>query len=114
VVPDRFDLDDLLRGIADSESPSMAQQALVKTLMAIDYLPTATEKVRQLGDRIELLRAFETQVHARIVSNPELRGRPMPPVPPPSVAGEFQVLMAIHTALQKLGETRAALMRRLS
>jgi hypothetical protein len=64
VVPDRFELDDLLRGIADSESPSMAQQSLVKTPMAIDYLPTATGKVRQLGDRIELLRAFETEVHA--------------------------------------------------
>lgn len=113
MAPDRFDLDSLLQGLAESAPPSHAQQALVKTLMEIDYLPTPAEKVAQIEARIEELRVLEAQLHARIVNHPDLKGKPPPPAPPPSVAREFLVLMAVKTALEKLGETRAALARRL-
>lgn len=113
MAPDRFDLDSLLQGLAEAETPSRAQQALVKTLMEIDYLPTPVEKVAQIEARIEELRVLEAELHARIVNHPDLKGKPPPPAPPPSVAREFLVVMAVKTALEKLGETRAALARRL-
>lgn len=113
MAPDRFDLDDLLRGLEGPVLPGRAQQSLVKTLMEIDYLPTPREKVAQLEARIEALRILEAELHARIVDHPDLKGKPPPAAPPPSVAREFLVLMAVKTALEKLSATRAALVRRL-
>jgi len=113
MLADRFDLDDLLGGLGEPGSSSLAQQSLVKTLMEINYLPTIAGKIAQLDARIAALRALEVQVHARILNHPDLEGKPPPPAPPPSVAREFLVLMAVKTALEKLGETRAALARRL-
>jgi len=80
--------------------------------MHIDYLPTLDGKLAQLDDRIHELQALEAELHAWIVAHPDLAGKPPPPVPPPSVAREFTLLMALKTALEKLGATRAALARR--
>lgn len=113
-MSDRFDPGDLLRVVAESESPGLAQHALVKKLMEIDYLPGREEKIAQLDERIEMLRALEAQLHNRVVTHPDLRDKPPPPVPPPSVAREFMVLTAVRTALEKLAATRVALARRLA
>ncbi len=76
MAPDRFDLDDLLRGAAEPGSPGLAQHALVKKLMEIDYRPGREEKVAQLDERIETLRALEARLQTLIVTDPDLRDKP--------------------------------------
>ena len=59
------------------------------------------------------MRAVEDAARERIVSSPELAGKPLPPVPPPAVMREFTLVMAARTAIEKLEATRAALAKRI-
>jgi len=112
VASAHFDLEDLLARVPQPDPPSVAGQALVRLLMEIDDLPTAAEKIAQLDERIDALRALEGQVRARIIHHSDLKGQSPSPAPPAFVAQEFMLLMAVQTAIEKLGQTRAALARR--
>ena len=104
------DLDTLLRlaeGSADGGQP-----ALVRALMEIDWAPGLEDKLRQIDDRVADLRILAAEVYERIVDHPDVRVSPPPAMPPPAVAREFAVLMALKTALEKLTATRAGLSRR--
>ena len=91
---------------------SVAPRDLVKTLMDIEWAAAVDAKVMQIDARLAAVRAVEEAARQRIVENPELVGRPLPPVPPPAVLREFTVVMAARTAIEKLTATRAALARK--
>ena len=107
VVAAGFELDALL------VMATVAPRDLVKTLMDIDWAPDTAGKVAQLDERLVAVRAVEDAARERIVSSPELAGKPLPPVPPPAVMREFTLVMAARTAIEKLEATRAALAKRI-
>jgi hypothetical protein len=91
---------------------TVAPRDLVKTLMDIAWAPDTPGKVAQIDERLAAIRAVEETVRQLIVDNPELAGKPLPPVPPPTVMREFTVVMAARTAIEKLNATRAALVKK--
>jgi hypothetical protein len=91
---------------------TVAPRDLVKTLMDIDWASAVDEKVAQIDARLAEVRAVEDAARQRIVENPALVGKPLPPVPPPAVMREFTVVMAARTAIDKLAATRVALDRK--
>jgi hypothetical protein len=101
----------MLLRLAD-DSPTGRQPALVKVLLEIEWAPGLEERLRQVDDRVADLRAVAADVHARIVAQPDVRVSPLPATPPPAVAREFALLMAVETALEKLAAIRAGLRRR--
>jgi len=101
-----FELDALL------VMATVAPRDLVKTLMDIDWARDTPGKVAQLDERLVAVRAVEDAARERIVTSPELAGKPLPPVPPPAVLREFTLVMAARTAIEKLEATRAALAKR--
>jgi hypothetical protein len=106
----RDDLDTLLR--LAGESPTGRQPALVGVLMEIEWAPSLEERLRQIDDRVADLRAVAADVSARVVAHPDMGVSPLPVTPPPAVAREFALLMALETALEKLAATRTGLSRR--
>ncbi len=103
---DRFALDDLLATAA------IAPRDLVKTLMEIEWAADVDDKIAQIDTRLTAVREIEGSARQRIVESPALAGKPLPPVPPPAVLGEFAVMMASRSAIEKLEATRAALTRK--
>ena len=101
-----FELDALLTMAA------VAPRDLVKTLMDIEWAPAIDDKMAQIDVRLTAVRAVEDAARQRIVENPELGGKPLPPVPPPAVIREFTIVMAARTAIEKLTATRTALARK--
>jgi hypothetical protein len=101
-----FELDVLL------DMAAVAPRDLVKTLMEIAWAPDVDAKITQIDARLAALRALEEMARQRIVDNPGLAGKPLPPVPPPAVLREFAVVMAARTSIDKLTATRAALDRK--
>jgi hypothetical protein len=101
-----FELDALLT------MATVAPRDLVKTLMDIDWEAAVDAKVAQIDARLTAVREVEEAARQRIVENPELVGKPLPPVPPPAVMREFTVVMAARTAIDKLTATRTALERK--
>jgi hypothetical protein len=102
----RFALDDLLAMAA------IAPRDLVKTLMEIEWAADVDDKIAQIDTRLIAVREIEESARQRIVESPALAGKPLPPVPPPAVLGEFAVVMAVRAAIEKLEATRAALARK--
>jgi hypothetical protein len=103
VPQDQFDLEALL------VMATVAPRDLVKTLMDIEWARDTEGKLAQIDARVSAVRAVEDEVRRRIFENPDLAGKPLPPVPPPAVIREFTVVMATRTAAEKLQATRAAL-----
>ena len=91
---------------------TVAPRDLVKTLMEIEWAPAVEAKVAQIDERVTAVRAIEEAARQRIFENPELVGKPLPPVPPPAVMREFTLVMAARTAIDKLTATRTALARK--
>jgi hypothetical protein len=106
VGADHFALDDLLALAA------IAPRDLVKTLMEIEWAADVDDKIAQIDTRLTAVREIEEATRQRIVESPALAGKPLPPVPPPAVIGELAVVMAAHSAIEKLEATRTALARR--
>ena len=91
---------------------AVAPRDLVKTLMEIEWAGEVDEKIAQIDGRVDAVRAIEEVARQRIMESPELVGKPLPPVPPPTVIRELTVVMAARTAVDKLTATRAALARK--
>jgi hypothetical protein len=106
VAADRFELERLLA------MATVAPRDLVKTLMEIDWAADTEGKLAQIDARLLAVREVEDAARRRIVENPVLAGKPLPPVPPPAVMREFTIVMAARSALDKLQATRAALARK--
>ncbi len=104
---DRFDLDALL------VTAAVAPRELVKTLMEIAWADDVAAKIAQIDARLAAIADVEATARQRIIDNPALAGKPLPPVPPPAVMHEFAVVMATKTASDRLRATRAALAPRL-
>ena len=105
-MPSHFELDALLA------MATVAPRDLVKTLMEIEWAGAVDTKIDQIETRLCELRDVEARARQRIIDSPELAGKPLPPVPPPTVLREFTVVMAARTAIDKLTETRTALARK--
>ena len=108
MATDAFELEALLT------MATIAPRDLVKTFMEIDWSAEVDGKIAQIDARLDALRTVESAARQRIVESPDLAGKPLPPVPPPSVIREFTVVMAARTATEKLTATRAALVRKTS
>jgi hypothetical protein len=105
-MPDHFEMEALLT------MATVTPRDLVKALMEIEWAPTVDAKLAQIDTRLDALRGVEELARQRIIENPDLAGKPLPPAPPPAVLREFTVVTAARTAIEKLAETRAALARK--
>lgn len=106
MVSEPFELDTLL------DMATVAPSDLVKTLMAIEWAEDVDGKIAQIDARLSRVREVEEAARQRIIENPALVGKPLPPVPPPAVIREFTVVMAARRAVEKLEATRIALARK--